>query len=295
MVHDDLLEQIRQPWWDRVDRRLAVILAVSITAHLAIAIASWLGDPTVTSWLDDPPQPAFAVETLDEIQLPDAPPAVEPAPGAGAIATRVVAAVPSPAPLPGHVKHRSLAPEVKPIDARALVGNLVGDAPSFAASGRRVGRELDDQLAAAGAREDAARVGNGEGAESIGIGAGAGPDLAVDTVKQTAKPREVEPPPPAVVFNDEPAIPFDPGWMTTEARLRALKRCYRQSTELLEQRHVRLTLAMTLGVTGKVTAAKADGTTALADCVASVARTWKFPVALQAETIVRATLIFVPN
>ena len=71
MVHDDLLEQIRQPLLDRIDRRLAAILAVSIGAHLTIAILGWLNDPQVKAWLDDPPQAAYSVETIDSIALPD--------------------------------------------------------------------------------------------------------------------------------------------------------------------------------------------------------------------------------
>src|SRR5689334_7859691 len=211
MVHDDLLEQIRQPLLDRVDRRLAAILAISIGAHLTVAILGWLNDPEVKSWLDDPPQAAYTVETVDSIALPDATPAPAPATAA------VVAPAPTPAPavvapraVPGSTHHRGTP---KAIDPRALVANLVGDGPSFAASGRRVGRDLDDQLEAAAVRDQHARVGGDGTEEAIGIGDDGGPDVTgVDKITKTGKPAELEPPPPKTII-DEPTIPFDEGWL----------------------------------------------------------------------------------
>lgn len=290
MVHDDLLEQIRQPLLDRVDRRLAVILAVSIGAHLAIAILGWINDPSTRAWLDDPPQPAYTVETIDSLDLPEPTPATAQPGTAAMVAPKPVpSAAVVPAAVPG--SHHRGTP--KAIDPRALVADLVGGDPSFKAAGRRVGRDLDDQLATAGERDQQARVGKAGGEESFGIGDDGGPDVTgVDTVTRTDKPKEKEPPPPKTII-DEPTFPFDTDWLTQGARFRAIQRCYGHSPEFLAHEPAKVKLAMTLGPTGKVLAASADGPKGLAACVEDRARTWSFPVANRAAVEVRAAFIFV--
>jgi hypothetical protein len=286
MVRDDLLEQIRQPLWDRIDRRMAVILAVSIGAHLAIAIASWLGDPPRDVWLPgDEPRPAFTAETLDTLVLPEpGVAAVAPAPAA----PKAVAAAPA-----AKQRRGNAAPER--IDPRALVNDLVGDGPSFQAASRRVGRGLEEQLDDAREAQAKARVGKDGVPEGHPIGEGEDADVGeVDGPTRTAKSVEVSP--PEVETKKQPeGIDYDPSDDLAGAKLRALERCYQQSRALGEGDGARVELTVTIGTDGRVTAASARGPSDLAHCVKDRARAWSFPVELPAAGTFAMTMVFVPS
>jgi len=295
MARDPLLEEIRESLWDRIDHRLAAVLAVSVGGHLALAIAAWLGDPPADRpWLDTTSEAVYEPQVVDELMMI---PEAAPAPG---IATPVT---PSPAPAPARATARTAtertrrpAPPPPAINATALVDELVGDGPSFRDAGRRSpGKDLDRQLVEAQQRANQATVGGNGVEETHAIGGGHDP-LVGDPDGPVGAGKLPEAPPPRTIFDDpDPGIDYDPSDDVRANRMRSLKRCYLQELQLDPDLRGRVDLEFTIGVTGKVTAARATGLAGVASCVERLARGWQFPVELPGKAEFGMALIFIPH
>lgn len=298
MPRDPLLSQLREPWWRRIDRRLAAVLAVSIGGHLAVAIAAWVGDPPVArAWLDPPEYATYAIDTVETVLLP--PPPIEPDPVPGA-------ATPAPAPSPvpaiarrirGGGDPGRLRTPPRPIDAQALISDLVGDGLAHRGAARRApGKELAAQIADAEARRAAARIGVDGGPAPLAIGEGAGPDTGeLGGPARTQKLPEAPPPRVEGIGNPRDDVDYDPS-AQINAQVRAIQRCYQ--TELAKgdpDLRGRVRLAFTLAPDGHVLAAHAGGLAGVAECVERRARSWTFPVKLPHAADFEVTLVFSPR
>ena len=287
MVRDDLLEQIRQPLLERIDRRLAVVLAISIAAHVAIAIVAWSTDPPVRTWLEIGPVATYSEDTLPILAAPPG----EPAPARPAIAA------PAPAPrAPGRpVRPRAVAP----IDPDAAMAGMFDRDPMLGPAARRApGGDLDKQLEAARARDQAARVGHDrvDGPERIGDGTDPmldGPDGIAATEKggEDAGGR--------VELGDDgftvdPGVDFDPYHHIKARYMPQIMRCYRGELRYQPTLRGRIDLELTIGADGAVVSARATGLDELEECVEQRARAWTFPVKLPKPMRFGLPLLFVP-
>jgi hypothetical protein len=294
-MRDPLLRQLQDPLWKRVDRRLAAVLAVSIGGHLAVAVAAWLGDPPVErGWLVTEEMAAYLPEQeMAPLVLP-APDEVTDttAPGIAAPAPRDVI----PARRPGRVDHGKLAPkQVAPINASALISDLVDDSSELRAATKRASSEdLNEQLTAAKDREGKAQVGKDGAPERLHIGDGG--ELALgDPAAPTRTEKRDEAPPPRLIPGDPPPdIRFDPTDEINQ-RMRALQRCYRTALDGDPTLAGSVDLEFTIDEGGRVTSAKASGLDGVDGCVSRLARAWSFPVKLPHAATFEVTLVFSPR
>jgi len=295
MIRDDLLEQIREPLWSRVDRRLVAVLAISIGAHLAVAIAAWLGDPPAQrAWLEVESEVVYTADQIpDMVPLP-APATLAPAPDQPGIATPVAPVAPARAHAKGHADPGRLPQLERPINASALISDLVGDGPSFRDAARHAaGKDLAAQIADANARGRDVRIG-GDGVERpLAIDDRGGGPIVSDTGPPSRTVKAPEAPPPRFVPGEPPATTtYDPTDEIRRNRMRAIQRCYNQQLLLDPSLHGRVDLEFTISTTGHVTAARATGLGEVSTCVARLARGWSFPIQLNEAADFSIAMIF---
>ena len=297
--HDELLEEIRQPLLDRVDRRLAAILAISIAIHLGVAIVAWLGDPpAMISFGDQHPRAAV----IDANQILDVAPVIpaptsEPGPGVAP------PAVPAPAPATAVRRGRTrLATPPGPIDAQKLVADAFSDDGITGLESRRrqPGRDLEDELARARAIDDRARVGRpgGNGDSVFRVRDGQEPVIDGPTGVVGTRKRAEHAPPPRIIRDPPPTgVDFDPSREIRARYLVGLQRCYQRELVHFPGLQGRVDLAFTIAPDGSVTRADARGLDDVAVCVAGLARRWTFDVGdrLKDPTGFKLGLIFVAH
>jgi hypothetical protein len=295
MVRDDLLEQIRQPLLDRVDRRLAAILGISIAAHLAIAIAAWLTKPPERSLFDVHPAPVVSIVDADELPGMVTPGTTAPAPASPA----------PPAVAPTTTKPRGSAkrptPPDRAVDVRTLVSDALGDSADLTEISKRApGRDLGDQLDDAKARGANARVGkNGVDPDSaMRTGDGAAPDVDTGGVTKQNKKNDN---PGTVTFvptkRPPPGTDFDPSSSIRNRFMIGIRRCYERHLLAAPGTAGRVDLDVVVGTRGAVDAATARSNNLpdVATCVEDLAARWRFDVVLDEAAEFSIKLVFVPG
>jgi hypothetical protein len=294
-MRDPLLEQIHERWHQRIDRRLAVVLTLSIGAHVAIAVAAWMGDPPVDRpLLVNRTAAVFTAEQIPDFTPPPPLPSLShaPAPGVAAPAPAIV----TPGPAPGKVRHRGTP---RPVDAAALISDLTDDTDGLVddALRHRPGKDLDAQIDAVRDRAAAARLGNGAPDDPAPrIHGGTDPVLdAAGVPTRTVKRPEAAPPRIAPAEPLTVDVAFDPSEEIRRLHTRALARCYRDALADDPTLSGRLDLTFTIGPDGRVGSVSTSGLDAVGPCVARLARSWSFDFALAEPVRFRLAMMFVPN
>jgi hypothetical protein len=294
-MRDPLLEQIHERWHQRIDRRLAVVLALSIGTHVAIAVAAWMGDPPVDRpLLVNRTAAVFTAEQIPDFTPPPPPPSLSQAPAPG-VAGPAPAAV-APAPAPGKVRHRGTP---RPVDAAALISDLTDDAGGLVddALRHRPGKDLNAQIDAVRDRDAGARLGNlspDDPAPRIHGGTDPVLDDAGAPIR-TAKRPEAAPPRIAPAEPLTVDVPFDPSDEIRRHHARALTRCYRDALLADPTLTGRLDLTFTIGPDGRVGSASTRGLEPVGPCVARLARRWSFTFTPAEPVTFRLALVFVPG
>ncbi|MCE9577103.1 MAG: hypothetical protein K8W52_28405 [Deltaproteobacteria bacterium] len=294
------------------DRRLAVIIGVSIAVHAGIAVYALAGDPPEEhALLAAKPDRIFMPDVeaeiiLDANMFPDLPtpsttpsitPPLAPPITPAATPTPAPAAIPQPtparpAPTPGTAPRH--VPSQLPESATAAVDSLFGEGQGNApgSMGRRSpGSELERQLREAQAHGGTAELGNGgvllrgDGQARPGTSSGA---------PTTGEPGEVvaihhnpERVPPPVVTTVGETRDYDPETLSPDEVLRIITTKYmagliRCQHDLLLRDSTasgKVSLVITIDASGAVASPSAKGFDAGLDaCVEKRAAAWSFPV-----------------
>jgi hypothetical protein len=298
------------------DRRLRVIIGVSIAVHAGIAAIALAGDPPeshnlLTALPDRVFIPDVESETvLDASMFPDlpsaipsiTPPVTPPTPAAVTPPTPAPAAVaqPTPArpqPSPGTAAHRN--PSQLPQSATAAVDSLFGEGQGSAPGAmgrRRPGDDLERQLREAQAHGGTAELGNGgvllrgDDHARPGTSTGAPTDPNTGTIATIRHNPEQAPPPDVFV---KPA-PHEPATTLTADQIlqiittkymTGLIRCQHELLVRDASARGKVTLTLTIDASGAVAAPAAAGFDAgLDSCIEQRATAWSFPAPHDPQT-----------
>ena len=276
------------------DRRLAVILTVSLAIHMGVAVWAHLADPRSDLWFTDPPRRDFAMETVPEtldVSMIEAGAIPDPA---GAAAPATAPAAPAPAPAPRGRSHRG-SPPPRDLDPAAVASALFSEdggarGPRGALGGRRPGGDLAEQLADARRRDAEASLGDGSdrprGDPSLHLGTGHGPALGdpdgpaatVKTVEAAPLPAPRRAPDEAERARGTTLGPDDVLALINARYLDGLKRCHAALLAVDPRAGGKVTLRFSVEPDGSVSSPEADGFDASVDrCITGRVARWTFP------------------
>jgi hypothetical protein len=287
---------------DRIDPQLAVILIISLVAHIGLMCFSiWVFDPE----LEDSLAERAAVLTFHQdtynvdVEQPKPEPSKDQGPGSDAAKTpekkpdKPAPQVQKPNPDPG----RNQADEVrrKEDEAMAFAGAVTGDEGSNGIQGdiskRRPSADLGEQIADVRESGKSVQLGGTGGRGSRGggdarVGNGHGPNLngpgGIDS-SGTGKTQETGPS-GRITISDKTGDTDTT--LTPDAVLRRimnlylaqLQRCYKDYLKKDASARGKVTLAFTVNPTGRVTHPTADGVAPeVSSCIQNRMSGWTFP------------------
>ncbi len=291
------------------DRRLAVIIGVSIAVHTGIAVYALAGDPPEAHPLlaarsERIFMPDVEAEiildanmfpddlTLPSTALPIAPPVVPAAP----IPTAAPAAVPQPtaarpAPTPGTAPRHN--PSTLPQSATAAVDSLFGEGQGNAPGSmnrRSPGSELERQLREAQAHGGTAELGNGgvllrgDAQARPGTSPG-GPTVQAPGEVVVVNRNPERAPPPDLTVRETPQFasttlsPDELLRLITTKYMAGLIRCQHELLVRDPTARGKVALELTIDASGAVASPSANGFDGGLDaCVEKRAAGWSFPV-----------------
>ncbi len=284
MASPTLLEDlaaIRTRLRDRIDPKLATIVAASVLVHLGIAVWAWTGDVDTGQAYTPSVAQRFYQETID-VRIPDEP--VSAVPGvAQPVSPRQV-----PAPI---VKRVTIAtkPQVAP-DPERLAMLMTGEDSAANGAGemrrRRPGGDLDKQIAELGTHP--VTVGH-PGIERPRIGTDQGPLVDVPTLEQAPPKVDRDPGRITVIPTKQPlTTTLTPELVIAKIQnlyIRGLQRCYQRGLVGDAMLAGRVSLAFTIDTAGHTSDTEASGLTDPIDsCIQNQVASWRFPVPRNAKT-----------
>jgi outer membrane biosynthesis protein TonB len=284
---------VRGTFGDRIDRRLAVIVAASLLAHLTIATWAWMTDREV-----DPK----AMETLAEYQPPqyqivDMTIPTEPTPPPTQPPTEPGIATPA---TPTQVA-KPIVPRIRPdrmpdpIDpdawARVITGNTRGPNGEVEVGNRQPGTALEKQIADVTDRNRNVKPGTEGNSRdpNAHLGTGpTGPEIADPSGLTQTNPAHEEKPIRIVLVPRDPKKKRGEGPTLTvdmvldkinNTYITGLQRCYRLDLVHDASLTGKIALAFTVDEKGATTEIDASGTTSTLDaCVNKAMTSWRFPI-----------------
>jgi hypothetical protein len=278
---------VRGSFADRIDRRLASIVAVSLLAHLGIASWAWMTER------EGPDGEGEAVAEYDaptyeimEISVPDLVPG-QPSPEPG-VAAPVAPQKQTPTVLP----RRDLARLPDPVDAdrwaNALTGNTAGTNGQTEISNRVPNTDLDKQIQHIKDGDKTVKVGGTPRSRDRDPRLGSGPDgpvigdPALDQVTKKEKPpvTRIEPVPmPRPPGKDPLSIALVLGRIQG-SYMAGLSRCYVKHGLAHDASLVaKVTLTFTVDEQGRATDNHARGANPDVDgCIRDQMAGWRFPI-----------------
>jgi hypothetical protein len=273
---------------DRIDRRLATIIAGSLLVHVALAIVAWQQD-VETKLLGEPPTVAkYGVDTYDVPDTVDlTPPTTQP----GIASPIAPAQTPHPIVHPARIITAPTTRAPSNADAARLAAILAGadEGPHGPAgmSHRQPGADLDQQIAEV--RGHRITIGDGDHTSRVDERAhvGTGSDrIAIDdpTLTRTAEHRESA---PAVRLRltpeprgDDPLPAADAVLLKiTTVYMPGLQRCYQKALVGNPGLSGKIALEFTIDERGHVIDASASGMSdGMSTCVESLMAHWRFAI-----------------
>jgi hypothetical protein len=283
---------VRGSFADRIDRRLAVIVAGSLLVHLTIGTWAWMTERVGADLLADPLVAYEPPRDLDVIEMdgPDDPPPPTNAPDTPG-ATTPVSPRQTPAPIVARPRLDRL-PEPEDPDrwAQMMTGNTTGPDGHDEIKQRMPGATLDKQIDDIRDRNREVRVGNNPTSRDFPVRRGTGPDGPVidgpelDQIKKRSEE-------PIARLTPLPLPPRPPGERPTLtaamvlARIQGsympgLKRCYVKHGLAHDAALVaKVTVSFVVDETGQSTENTASGANAEVDtCIRGQMNGWRFPV-----------------
>ncbi|HEU0030839.1 MAG TPA: AgmX/PglI C-terminal domain-containing protein [Kofleriaceae bacterium] len=283
---------VRGSLLDRVDRRLAVIVAASLLAHIGIATWAWMTelerDPSSPEALAayEPPKYDLFVGDL----VPDAPTAPSSEPGIAAPVAPSQTATPIvPNRTPGRVRNDRMPSNEDPTAwARVMAGNESGPNGQPEISNRIPGAALDSQIRdvrernleigdpSHTTRELPTRIGNGPPGPTIDapVGEHVSPKHEdAPPIRITLVPPKHPPGPPDSTLTAEMVIR-----RINESYMAGLQRCYRLGLTGDAGLGGRVDIEFTVTEQGATSEVSAHGLTSGVDgCIAGQMAKWRFP------------------
>jgi hypothetical protein len=285
---------------DRVDRRVAAIVGLSLAAHFGIALYAWATDAEDGSMLAPSISQTFHHETI-EVVIPDEPaPALptpaQPAPGPGAAAP-VAPAQQTGKPIVERPRITTNRPATTPTlgdaDIARFASIMSGNDRTETGKGgsmdeRKPGADLGTQIADARARE--VRIGtDGETfREQPGprLGTTDGPRIDAPTRVQPNEPKQTEREPGRIQIRP---VPGQPPTTTLTVQMvldkinsvymNGLVRCYRKGLVGDASLSGKVSVSFTVTERGSLEDPSARGVTSEVDaCVQTQMGSWRFPI-----------------
>ncbi|MDX2091185.1 MAG: hypothetical protein SFX73_25220 [Kofleriaceae bacterium] len=284
---------------DRVDRRLAAIVGLSLAAHLGIAIYAWSTEADEGSMLAPSIAQTYRHDTI-VVELPDKPtppaPAEEPGPGA---ATPVAPAQQTGTPIVERPRITTLRPSTKPTptlgddDIARFASIMSGNERTESGAGgtmatRKPGADLSTQIADAAGRE--IRIGRDDETfrEQPGprLGTNTGPRIDAPTHVATSEPKQIERESGRIKIRPVPGQPPNTT-LTVEMVLdkinsvymTGLVRCYGKGLAGDASLSGKVTVSFTVTERGTLEDHAASGVTSDVDaCIQTLMGGWRFPI-----------------
>jgi hypothetical protein len=271
---------------DRVDRRLAVIVAGSLLLHLGIAGWAWMQDLAKERPVDDAVA-AYEAPQYDILDL-EAPDIVMPDTGTAGVAAPAKPAVQTPG---NPIKPRyDQLPD--PVDAdrwaQVLTGNLPGINGQNEIHNKLPATDLDRQIRQITDNNQTIRTGGNSRSRDTDTRIGTGPDgptIGDPTIDQIAK-KEQDPkvritPIPQPPQPDQPTLTINMVLARIQGQYMAgLQRCYAKHGLAIDSTMVaKVKVSFVVDETGSSTENQAHGANAEVDgCIQNQMTGWKFPV-----------------
>jgi outer membrane biosynthesis protein TonB len=282
---------------DRVDRRVAFVVAVSMLAHGAIATLALTGDVEAAPSLLPTDNQQFTLQTVDVIEPEPVVATKDPVTNKDPSLTK------SNEPAPVTKPHRAPEPRTDPAPANGskdadpsklrdqaiAMANMLtgtnGNGDTHDLPKRTVGADLNGQIDAA--RNKHVSIGNDDtGTRDDGAlrpGSGKDPVLDGDVTKTTSITKVDTGPTPRIttkLTEEPPGVGEDLGGRIASVYKDGLVRCYRSFMATAGEAQGRVTLSFTMSASGRVVASHAKGFAESLDrCIEGRMSQWHFKMA----------------